>query len=51
MSSDNTVIIDVRNAYNQPLKLCPPPGGAELIDPQMRNSIEFPKKMVGRRQT
>jgi hypothetical protein len=22
---------------------CPPPGGAELIDPQMRNSIEFPK--------
>jgi predicted sulfurtransferase len=44
MSSDNTVIIDVRNAYESAIgNFCPPLGGAELIDPQMRNSIEFPK--------
>jgi predicted sulfurtransferase len=43
MASDNTVIIDVRNAYESAIgNFCPPPGGAELIDPQMRNSIEFP---------
>jgi hypothetical protein len=28
---------------------CPPPGGAELIDPQMRNSIEFQEKWFSRR--
>lgn len=44
MMEKDTVIIDVRNRYESALgNFQPPPGGAELIDPQMRNSIEFPK--------
>ena len=44
MEQKNTVIIDVRNAYESAIgHFAPPPGGAELIDPKMRNSHEFPK--------
>lgn len=44
MMDENTVIVDVRNQYESAIGgFRPPPGGAELIDPQMRNSIEFPK--------
>ena len=44
MEDKNTVIVDGRNAYESNIgNFQPPSGGAELIDPQMRNSIEFPK--------
>ena len=44
MKESDTVIIDVRNAYESAIgSFEPPKGGAELIDPKMRNSIEFPK--------
>jgi len=44
MAEKDTVIIDVRNAYESAIgSFQPPEGGAELIDPKMRNSIEFPK--------
>lgn len=44
MQDPNTVIIDVRNAYESAIgAFRPPDGGAKLIDPKMRNSIEFPK--------
>ena len=44
MSSSDAVIIDVRNAYESAIgHFAPPPGGAQLIDPKMRNSHEFPK--------
>ena len=44
MEEKDTVIIDVRNQYESAIgHFAPPPGGAELIDPLMRNSIEFPK--------
>lgn len=44
MTDKDTVIVDVRNAYESAIgSFNPPPGGAELIDPKMRNSIEFPK--------
>ena len=44
MTDKDTVIIDVRNAYESSIgSFRPPEGGAELIDPKMRNSIEFPK--------
>mmetsp|Transcript_25839 Transcript_25839/g.39700 ORF Transcript_25839/g.39700 Transcript_25839/m.39700 type:complete len:559 (-) Transcript_25839:169-1845(-) len=44
MAEPDTVIVDVRNAYESAIgNFKPPPGGAELIDPKMRNSIEFPK--------
>lgn len=44
MSDKDTVIVDVRNAYESAIgSFQPPEGGAELIDPKMRNSIEFPK--------
>jgi predicted sulfurtransferase len=44
MMQPDTVIIDVRNQYESAIgHFSPPPGGAELIDPAMRNSIEFPK--------
>ena len=44
MTQQDTVIIDVRNAYESAIgHFQPPPGGAELIDPKMRNSHEFPK--------
>eukprot|EP00980_Cylindrotheca_fusiformis_P022655 scaffold9542_cov92-Cylindrotheca_fusiformis.AAC.2 len=44
MKEKDTVIVDVRNAYESAIgSFNPPEGGAELIDPKMRNSIEFPK--------
>lgn len=44
MAEKDAVIIDVRNAYESNIgSFRPPEGGAELIDPKMRNSIEFPK--------
>jgi predicted sulfurtransferase len=44
MTDKDTVIIDVRNAYESSIgSFRPPEGGAELIDPKIRNSIEFPK--------
>jgi predicted sulfurtransferase len=50
MQDPNAVIIDVRNAYESAIgNFQPPPGGATLIDPQMRNSIEFPKWLADER--
>ena len=44
MKDPDAVIIDVRNAYESAIgHFQPPPGGAKLIDPKMRNSHEFPK--------
>ena len=44
MQDPDAVIIDVRNAYESAIgHFQPPEGGAKLIDPKMRNSIEFPK--------
>ena len=44
MQDPDTVVIDVRNAYESAIgAFQPPEGGAKLIDPKMRNSIEFPK--------
>mmetsp|Transcript_15630 Transcript_15630/g.23994 ORF Transcript_15630/g.23994 Transcript_15630/m.23994 type:complete len:495 (+) Transcript_15630:113-1597(+) len=44
MMEKDAVIVDVRNHYESALgSFQPPSGGAKLIDPQMRNSIEFPK--------
>ena len=37
------VIVDVRNANETAIgRFEPPPGGAELLDPRMRRSTEFP---------
>ncbi|CAJ1451120.1 unnamed protein product [Effrenium voratum] len=44
MSEPNTVIIDVRNRYETEIgHFQPPQGGAEFIDPKVRNSHELPK--------
>ena len=44
MRDKDAVIIDVRNAYESAIgHFQPPTGGAQLIDPKMRNSHEFPK--------
>jgi predicted sulfurtransferase len=44
MATKDTVIIDVRNRYETEIgRFCPPPDGAEFIDPKVRNSHEFPK--------
>ena len=44
MKDPEAVIIDVRNAYESAIgHFQPPESGAKLIDPKMRNSIEFPK--------
>jgi len=44
MQSKDTVIIDVRNAYESDIgHFQPPEGGAELLDPKMRTSQDFPK--------
>ena len=43
MQEPDTVIIDVRNAYESAIgRFNPPTGGAQLIDPQMRKSTDFP---------
>lgn len=44
LQKPNSVVIDVRNAYETEIgRIVPPEGGAELVDPQLRNSHEFPK--------
>ena len=44
LQDPDAVVIDVRNFYETNIgKFNPPPGGAEWIDPKLRNSIEFPK--------
>lgn len=44
MTEPNTVIIDIRNHYEAVLgHFQPPPGGAEFINPRVRNSHELPK--------
>ena len=44
MKQKDTVIIDVRNAYESDIgHFQPPEGGAELLDPKMRTSGDFPK--------
>lgn len=44
MCNPDAVIIDVRNAYESAIgHFQPPAGGAQLIDPKMRNSSDFPK--------
>ncbi|CAE8646902.1 unnamed protein product [Polarella glacialis] len=44
MADSDTVIIDVRNRYETEIgHFQPPPGGAEFIDPKVRNSHELPK--------
>ena len=41
---DDTVVIDVRNAYESAIgHFNPPPTGAKLIDPKMRHSGDFPR--------
>mmetsp|Transcript_33882 Transcript_33882/g.60910 ORF Transcript_33882/g.60910 Transcript_33882/m.60910 type:complete len:558 (-) Transcript_33882:547-2220(-) len=44
MQRKDTVIIDVRNAYESDIgRFKPPEGGATLLDPMMRTSQDFPK--------
>mmetsp|Transcript_19338 Transcript_19338/g.41960 ORF Transcript_19338/g.41960 Transcript_19338/m.41960 type:complete len:561 (+) Transcript_19338:60-1742(+) len=44
MQQKDTVIIDVRNAYESAIgHFQPPKGGAQLLDPKMRTSQDFPK--------
>merc|ERR550537_1926693 len=44
MAKPNTVIVDIRNAYENAIgHFVSPEGGAELVDPKMRLSYEFPK--------
>ena len=44
MKKKDTVIIDVRNAYESAIgHFQPPVGGAMLLDPKMRDSTDFPK--------
>ena len=44
LAKPNTVVIDVRNFYETQIgRIVPPEGGAEFLDPKMRNSHEFPK--------
>ncbi len=44
LRDSNSVVVDVRNQYETEIgRIVPPPGGAELIDPKIRNSHEFPR--------
>ena len=44
LQDPDAVVIDVRNFYETKLgAFNPPQGGAQLIDPQLRNSVEFPR--------
>jgi predicted sulfurtransferase len=44
MQQKDTVLIDVRNAYESAIgHFQPPPDGATLLDPHMRTSADFPK--------
>ena len=49
LKDPNTVVIDVRNAYETAIgTIRPPPGGATLLDPKMRNSHEWPKWLASK---
>ena len=44
-----TVVIDVRNNYETQIgTIQPPPGGATLLDPKLRNSREWPKWLASK---
>jgi predicted sulfurtransferase len=44
LKDKDTVVIDVRNAYETAIgTIVPPKGGATLLDPKLRNSREWPK--------
>lgn len=44
LKDKNTVVIDVRNAYETAIgTIVPPKDGATLLDPKLRNSREWPK--------
>lgn len=44
LQDPDAVVIDVRNFYETKLgAFKAPPGGAKLVDPKLRNSVEFPK--------
>jgi len=44
LQNPSAVVIDVRNQYETEIgRIVPPAGGAELIDPKIRNSHEFPR--------
>eukprot|EP00536_Pseudo-nitzschia_multiseries_P015429 jgi/Psemu1/218062/e_gw1.886.17.1 len=44
LQDKNTVVIDVRNAYETAIgTIVPPKDGATLLDPKLRNSREWPK--------
>eukprot|EP00793_Prasinoderma_coloniale_P000644 PRCOL_00003794-RA len=50
MKQGDTVIIDVRNAYESAIgHFQPPEGGATLIDPKMRNSSDWAKWLADRK--
>ena len=45
----NTVVIDVRNAYETAIgTIRPPTNGATLLDPKLRNSREWPKWLASK---
>ncbi|KAG7367589.1 rhodanese-like domain containing protein [Nitzschia inconspicua] len=49
LQDPNTVVIDVRNQYETAIgTIQPPPGGAKLIDPKLRNSHEWPKWLAAK---
>ena len=58
LEDPTAVVVDVRNQYETEIgRMAPPPGGAEFLDPKIRNSHEFPrwlnapetrKKLAGR---
>mmetsp|Transcript_27059 Transcript_27059/g.64647 ORF Transcript_27059/g.64647 Transcript_27059/m.64647 type:complete len:796 (+) Transcript_27059:272-2659(+) len=49
LKDPNTVVVDVRNAYETAIgTIRPPPGGAKLLDPKMRNSHEWPKWLASK---
>jgi predicted sulfurtransferase len=49
LSDPQTVVIDVRNNYETQIgTIHPPPGGATLLDPKLRNSREWPKWLASK---
>jgi len=49
LQDKNTVVIDVRNAYETAIgTLQPPKGGATILDPKLRNSREWPKWLASK---
>jgi predicted sulfurtransferase len=49
LADPQTVVIDVRNNYETQIgTIHPPPGGATLLDPKLRNSREWPKWLASK---